>query len=603
MKYIWATNLPSEFLTHWWFVSSYGGLGGWLLSIRLRQKRGRPVNILGINYFFHDTSACVVRDGELVSAIEEERLSRDKHTWEFPNRAIAKAVEESGLRPGDITDVAVSIDPWKHWQRKVVFAPKLGRRMRPFLEHELVRVWARQRKLHQWWRSFFDGIGEPRLHFVGHHLAHIAGSFFVSGYDHAALLSADGSGEWSTTWLGEGNGSGLRCISESFFPHSLGSFYETATEFCGFRPNYDEGKTMGLAPFGDPECFGPAMSRLVSVDDRGRVKVDTSWFEYQNAGSRRYGAEYLEAFGTPRKGGEPFEAHHKDVAAAAQRVLEDRVLEMCAVLEKETTAENLVIAGGVALNSVMNGRILRETRFKDIFVIPAAGDNGTAIGAAFYVHNHVTKSTKRYHLDNPYLGPSYTDAQIEAVLKGSKIPYERSENVCVETAKLLHEGKIVGWFQGRMEIGPRALGNRSILCDPTLPHMKDRINAEVKHREAFRPFAPSVVAERAGEFFDIDVESPFMLKVCQVRPEKRDVLPAITHVDGSARLQTVREEINPRYHALISEFGKLSGVPVVLNTSFNVMGEPIVESPLHAIRCFYTTGLDVLVLGDFIVHK
>ncbi len=561
------------------------------------------MNILGINYFYHDTSACVVRDGDLIVAVEQERFSRDKHTWQFPHAAIERALAESGMEAGDITDVAVSIDPGKHWHRKVLYGPTLGTRVLPFVKHEGVRALIRQHEFKTWWKSFFGAGAPPRLHNVGHHLAHIAGSFFVSGYDRAALLSIDGSGEWSTTWLGETDGKSFRCLSESFFPHSLGSFYESATEFCGFRPNYDEGKTMGLAPFGDPEPFREKMGKLVSVDASGRLRVDTSYFRFHNAGHQRCGARYHEAFGAPRGRHDPIEKRHEDVAAAAQRVLEDRVLEMCAILEKETEADYLVIAGGVALNSVMNGRILRETGFKDVYVMPAAGDNGTSIGAAYYVHNHVHGSTKRFHHADPYLGTQYSPAQIEAVLKECKLPYERSADICADTARMLRDGQIIGWFQGRMEIGPRALGNRSILCDPTLPHMKDKINAEVKHREAYRPFAPSALAERAGEFFDLDVEAPFMLKVCQVRPDQQSKLPAITHVDGSARLQTVREETNPRYHRLISEFGKLSGVPVVLNTSFNIMGEPIVESPVQAIRCFFSTGLDVLVLGDFIVRK
>jgi carbamoyltransferase len=561
------------------------------------------MNILGINYFYHDTSACVVGDGELLTAVEEERLSRDKHTWAFPRRAIDRAIADAGMTFGDITDVAVSIEPRKDWHRKVLFAPRLGRRMLPFVRHELLRARAREREFSTWLATAFQGARAPRLHRVSHHLAHIGGSFFVSPYERAALLSVDGSGEWSTTWIGDAEGSALRCFSESFFPHSLGAFYEAATQFCGFRPNYDEGKTMGLAPMGDAERFYPAMSRLVGVDARGRLKIDPSYFRYQNWGGERFGPKYVAAFGPARRSGEPIEAHHMAVAAAAQRVLEESVLQMCRILERDSPAEHIVIAGGVALNSVMNGRILRETRFRDVYVMPAAGDNGTALGAAYYVYNHVLGQTRRYHHEDPYLGPEYSCQDIETLLAECKLPYTRSPDVCEEVAGILRAGKIVGWFQGRMEVGPRALGNRSILCDPTLPHMKDKINAEVKHREAFRPFAPAVVAERVGEFFDIAVESPFMLKVCDVRPEKRDVLPAITHVDGTARVQTVRREINARFYDLLEAFGRLSDVPVLLNTSFNIMGEPIVESPLQAIRCFYSTGLDVLVLGDCIVGK
>ncbi len=558
--------------------------------------------ILGVNYFYHDTSACIVKDGELLVALEEERFTRKKHTWQFPHTAIAQCLEGTGLEPGDVDHVAVSIDPGKDWHRKVAFGLTLGRRVVPFAKHELWRAWNRQREFKDWFRKTWPGARRPRLHRVGHHLAHIAGSFYVSPYERAALLSMDGSGEWSTTWLGETDGNTFSCFSESLFPDSLGSFYEAATEFCGFQPNYDEGKTMGLAPYGDASRFYPVMKELVKIDADGRVRIDHSFFEFQNWGSRRCGARYHEAFGTPRRGGK-IEAHHQDVAAAAQRVLEERVLEMCRILERRSQADYLVISGGVALNSVMNGRILRETRFKDLYVMPAAGDNGTSIGAAYYAWNHVLGERKRFWHRNPYVGFEYSNAEIEALLKDCKLRYCRSDDVARDAARLLRDGKILGWFQGRMEIGPRALGNRSILADPTLPHMKDKLNAEVKHREAFRPFAPSCVTEARSEYFEITVEAPFMLKVCQVRPEMRERLPAITHVDGSGRLQTVSAEINPRYHALITEFGKLSGIPVVLNTSFNIMGEPIVESPVQAIRCFFSTGIDALAIGDFIVEK
>lgn len=557
--------------------------------------------ILGINHFFHDTSACLVKDGELLVAVEEERFSRDKHTWSFPTRAIAQCFAATGIRPSDIDHVAVSINPTKDLGKKILYAAKLGTKSLPFIKHEFFRARAKQKQLRQWFNATWPD-NKPQLHLIDHHLAHVVGSFYVSPYDHAALLSMDGSGEWSTTYLGEMKGNELTCFSESLFPNSLGSFYEAATQFCGFRPNYDEGKTMGLAPFGDPDVFTEAMSKLVSVDDEGKVHVDLSYFAFQNAGHNRLGQRYIDTFGEPRTDG-PIQKHHEDVAAAAQRVLEDCALKMCRVLEEKSSAEHLVIAGGVGLNSVMNGRILRETRFKDIYVMPAAGDNGTSIGAAYYVYNHVLGEPARFHHDNPYVGTEYRNDALEAVLKNCKLNYRRSTDVCRDTAELLRQGNIIGWFQGRMEIGPRALGNRSILADPTQTAMKDKINAEVKHREAYRPFAPSAITEQYRDYFDLDVEAPFMLKVCPVREEYQPKLPAITHVDGSARLQTVRADTNPRYHRLITEFGKLSGIPVLLNTSFNIMGEPVVESPLQAIRCFFSNGLDVLVMGDFIVSK
>lgn len=559
--------------------------------------------ILGINYFFHDTSACIVRDGELVVALEEERFSRKKHTWDFPHLAIAQSLKTAGLDPLDVDHVAVSIDPTKDWTKKVPHALGLGSRVVPFLKHELWRAFWRQREFRAWFNATWPGAKKPRLHNVSHHVSHIAGAFFVSPFERAALLSMDGSGEWSTTWLGESNGRTFTCFSESYFPNSLGSFYEAATEFCGFKPNYDEGKTMGLAPFGDATHFYDDMAKMVAVDHEGRVTVDQSYFAFANWGAVRCGSRYRSLFGAPRVAPGPFEDRHNDVAAAAQKVLEDRILELCRVLEKRSDAEHLVIGGGVALNSVANGRILRETRFKDIYVMPAAGDNGTSIGAAYYVYNSVLGHTDRHPHEDPYTGLGYSNDEIEKVLRECKLPYVRSVDVEKATAEILKSGQIVGWFQGRSEIGPRALGNRSILCDPTLPHMKAKINAEVKHREAYRPFAPSAIVEARKDFFEIEGEAPFMLNVCMVRPEKVSVLPAVTHVDGSARLQTVRRDTNPRYHALISEFGKLTGIPVILNTSFNIMGEPMVENPVQAIRCFYSTGLDVLVMGDFIVRK
>ncbi|MEX0618659.1 MAG: carbamoyltransferase C-terminal domain-containing protein [Pseudohongiellaceae bacterium] len=557
--------------------------------------------ILGVNYFFHDTSACLVKDGELLLALEEERFSREKHTWKFPSNAVKKCFEISGVSPEEVDHVAVSINPAKDMMKKLVYAGKLFSQSGPFVKHEFLRTWSRQREFNAWLEDTWPEQ-KPVVHMVDHHLAHVVGSYLVSPYEKAALLSMDGSGEWSTTWLGEIDGNEVTCYSESLFPNSLGSFYEAATQFCGFRPNYDEGKTMGLAPFGDAGTFETQMGKLVSVDEHGGVFIDLSYFSYQNAGNNRLGQKYVETFGAERNGG-PIEKYHENVAAAAQRVLEDRVLEMCRVLEKRSSADYLVIAGGVALNSVMNGRILRETRFKDLYVMPAAGDNGTCIGAAYYVHNVKLGNDKRYVHSNPFLGTEYGDEAIEATLRECKLRYEKVDDICMEVARRLHEGEIIGWFQGRMEIGPRALGARSILADPTRAHMKDKINAEVKHREAYRPFAPSAIVEEHRKYFDIEVEAPFMLKVCQVREEYKSRLPAITHVDGSARLQTVSSETHNTYHRLISEFGKLSGIPVVLNTSFNIMGEPMVESPLHAVRCFFSTGLDSLAIGSYLVRK
>jgi carbamoyltransferase len=562
------------------------------------------MNILGINYFYHDSTACIVVDGKLIVAIEEERLSRQKHTDEFPVRAIERCLEIAGLCDGDIDAVAVSIKPSMHWEKKALYALGCGRGIKAFLGHEVGTSRYRQDQFWEWYMACWPrGSKQPPIHWVSHHQAHLAGSFYVSPYEEAALLSLDGSGEWATSFVGYGKGTKVERYNESLFPNSFGSFYEAATEFCGFRPNYDEGKTMGLAPFGDAEVFKDKVAEIVSIGDDGSIKLDTSYFNFQYWRRPYCSQKFYDSFGMPRHHGEEIKKRHEDIAAAFQRVLEDSVLKICRDLQKKTGAKYLVIAGGVALNSVMNGRIIRETDFEDLYVMPAAGDNGTAIGAAFFVWNGIEGKARSFVHDNPYVGTSYSREDYEVVIKEAKLNAVWHEDIASEAARLLHEGNILGWFQGAMEIGPRALGNRSILADASNPGMKDKINAEVKHREAYRPFAPSVPVEYVKDYFEIDVEAPFMLKVCDVIPDKRDCVPAITHVDGSARVQTVRKETNPLYHDLICKFGKLSGVPVVLNTSFNVMGEPIVESPVDAIRCFFSTGLDKLVIGNYVISK
>ncbi|MGF1642797.1 MAG: carbamoyltransferase [Thiotrichales bacterium] len=566
------------------------------------QRSGRSTAILGLNYAFHDSSACIVQDGHLVCALEEERFTRVKHTSAFPATAIKRCLRIAGLAPSDITHVAVSLKPTLHWPCRAWHGLRHLPRSLPFVRAELTRAFWHRRGLRDWYRGLWPDSG-PTLHFIPHHHSHAAGSFLISPYESAAILSLDGSGEWSTAFTGRGAGTQIEPYSESWFPHSLGSFYEAATEFCGFQPNYDEGKTMGLAPLGDPERFYRDFRAMVALDPRGVIRVDPRWFDYRFGGHHRCGPFFNQRFGAPREPGAPFESHHLDVAAAAQRVLEECGLAMANQLHARTGERQLVIAGGVALNSVMNGRILRETPFDDVYIMAAAGDNGTAIGAAYVLYHSVLGYPRAFVHTSPHLGTEYDNAAIKRVLDEAKLSYRVHDDVVPVTAELLRQRRIVGWFQGRMEIGPRALGSRSILADPTDPAMKDRINAEVKHREAFRPFAPSTVVEARADFFDLGVEDPFMLKVCHVLPDRRATLPAITHVDGTARLQTVARATHPRYHALIERFGVLSGVPVVLNTSFNVMGEPIVESPLDAVRCFYSTGIDDLVIGDFVVSK
>lgn len=563
------------------------------------------MNILGLNYYFHDSTACIVQNDNLLIAIEEERLTRAKHTFKFPHRAIQRCLKDTSLAAADIDVIAVSIKPELDGFKKLKYAIRNFPKSLPFLKYELSLYYWQRKEFWEWVKSTWpDKALRPAIHFIPHHLTHAAGTFFVSPYDSAAIMSVDGSGEWASSMLGHGVGSNVETFSTSYFPMSLGSVYESITQYCGFKPCYDEGKTMGLAPLGNCETFKEKVKNIITVDSEGHIQIDISYFEYQYWKKNLCSHKFHQIFGPPRDPGNPeFDQHHLDVAAAFQWLLEERCLEMAKILKEKTREQYLIVAGGVALNSVMNGRLVRESGFDDIYVMPAAGDNGTAIGAAYYALHAIYKKPRNFVHRDPYVGTEYSNNEIKSVIEECKLNAEYHEDIEAIAARHLHDGSILCWFQGKMEIGPRALGNRSILANPTLTTMKDKINAEVKHREAYRPFAPSCTVEAKNDYFDIAVEAPFMLKVCDVKPEHRETLPAITHVDGSARLQTVRKEINPRYHRLLTEMGKLNGVPVLLNTSFNIMGEPIVESPIQAIRCFFSTGLDVLVIGNYLIKK
>jgi carbamoyltransferase len=436
---------------------------------------------------------------------------------------------------------------------------------------------------------------------VGHHEAHAASTFFASGFDDAAVLTLDRGGDFLSTTLGHGQGSRLTTLKEVRNPHSLGEMYTAVTGWLGFHPNADEGKVMGLAPYGS-DALVPAFRDFVRLTPNGLFEVNLTWFRYQfEAGplSKRY----LERFGPPRVPESEITLHHQNVAFGVQAITEEAGLHMAKALHAMTGSKNLALSGGVALNSVMNARLLAETPFEHIFIQPAAGDAGNALGAALHAWHHTFGKPREWRMEHAFFGPEYADAEFKELLASRKLPFREDADPPAEAAELLSRSKIVGWFQGRSEVGPRALGARSILADPRRPEMKDIVNAEVKHREGFRPFAPSVLDERGPEFFEGYYPNPFMLLVLPIRKEKQEVIPAVTHVDGTGRLQSVMRRGNELYYRLIEEFERKTGVPVVLNTSFNLRGEPIVHRPEEALADFLGTGMDALFLGPYLLEK
>jgi carbamoyltransferase len=560
------------------------------------------MNILGIGGYSHDSAAALVCDGQLVAAVAEERLTRNKHQGGLPRNAIDYCLETAGLQPSDIDYVGAYMDP------KLRRSKRWGYRSKQLLSHPLyASAYMGYEVIHnsRYVRDMKQAIGPgASLHYMEHHPAHVASSFLVSPYDEAALLSIDYIGEWTSTWAGKGNGTSIEAQHEIAYPHSLGVFYSAITDYLGFLRASDEYKVMGLASYGEPEYIDEFRNIVQEAGDW--YAMDLSWTAWHYAPGSRTGYfsdKFIKRFGPARQKGEPVETRHENIAASAQLILEETVLRMANYLHDETQSKNLCLAGGVALNCSMNGRLQRESPFENIFIQPAAGDDGIAIGGAFQLYHQFSGKPREYEMRHAYYGPGYTDDEISNALESLDVSYTTTDQVETDTAKYIADGKIVGWFQGRMEFGPRALGSRSILTDPTRDDMKDRLNAVVKHREPFRPFAPSCLAEKADEYFEDCGNSPYMLFVQPVRADKRSVIPAVTHVDGTARVQTVEKDINPRYYGLIEEFEKIKGVPVVVNTSFNVMGEPIVNTPEDAIRCFQGTGIDVLVLGNCIVEK
>jgi carbamoyltransferase len=576
--------------------------------------------ILGINAYHGNASAAIIADGRLVAAVEEERFNRVKYAAGFPSAAIRYCLDTAGITLSEVDHIAIPRNPWARLGTKLLYAMRM-----PSFARERAKVMARFVGIPEALAQAFDVSPEKiraTFHRIEHHQAHLASTFFVSPFEQAALLSADGLGDFASTMWGTGRGNRMNIDGAIAFPHSLGLYYTAVSQYLGFRKFGDEYKVMGLAAYGEP-AYLDEFRHIVATNGGVGFRLGLKYFKHHRTGpdmtwsdavkTPEIGAmfsDYMaERLGPARDPAAPVEKVHRDGAATLQARLEEVLFEMLRALHARTKQKSVCLAGGVAFNCVANGKIFDQTPFEQIFVQPASGDAGLAIGAAYYVHHQTLGQPRSFVMKDAYWGPGYTSEQIRAAVAASRLQGEGMEiselhesAIAKEAAKEIAAGKILGWFQGRAEWGPRALGNRSIVADPRRPDMKDILNARIKHREMFRPFAPSVLAEATGEYFEKSDPCPFMTQAYSVRPEKRDAIPAPTHVDGTGRLQTVTQEANPRYWGLIREFGNLTGVPVVLNTSFND-NEPIVCRPEEAIECFLRTKMDVLVLGDLLVRK
>lgn len=591
------------------------------------------MRILGLSAFYHDSAAALLVDGRLVAAAQEERFSRIRHDAGFPTLAVDYCLTAAGIRPGDIDQVVFYDKPFLKFERLLDTYLSVAPRgfasfftaMPAWLGDKLFqkdKILKHLRKL--------DGAVDwnKRLLFSEHHLSHAASAFFPSPFDEAVVLTIDGVGEWSTTSVGVGRGNTLELHKELHFPHSLGLLYSAFTYYTGFRVNSAEYKVMGLAPYGQPRYRDLILDTLVDLRDDGSFRLNQDYFDYCT-GLTMTNARFAELFGRPvRSADDPLEPFHMDMAASVQVVCEEVMLRLTRALAKEYGLPNLCLAGGVALNCVANGKILRDGAFRKLWVQPAAGDAGGAVGAAlvaWHMREKKPRSVDGVHdaMSGAYLGPDFAQAEIERRLRAVGGVFSVEPDIIGATAAEIAAQKTVGWFQGRMEFGPRALGSRSILGDPRSAEMQSVVNLKVKARESFRPFAPAVLREDSAAWFDLDVDSPYMLMVADVHPDhrialtpdqeklegmallkvRRSEIPAVTHIDYSARLQTVHADTNPRFHALISRFKDLTGCPVILNTSFNVRGEPIVCTPEEAFRCFMGTGIDTLVVGDCLLRK
>lgn len=593
------------------------------------------MKILGLSAYYHDSAAALVLDGKIVAAAQEERFTRKKHDAGFPHYAVAFCLAQAGLKPAELDFVTFYDKPFLKFERLLEtylsFAPRgftqFATALPVWLKEKLFQKDLLIREL----KGISPDIDwQAKLLFSEHHLSHAASAFYPSPFEEAAVLTMDGVGEWTTTSLAIGHGSDLKVTKEIHFPHSLGLLYSAFTYYIGFKVNSGEYKVMGLAPFGVPRYAQRIYDHLIDLKTDGSFRLDQAYFNYCT-GLTMTNNRFNELFGgSPRKSDEPLTQRHMDLAASVQTMTEEVMLRLTRAIARETGMKNLCLAGGVALNCVANGKILRDGQFENIWIQPAAGDAGGALGAALAAH-HLYKGQprnvdgQRDSMKGSYLGPSFAQSEIEQRLTaaGAKFEVLPDEALFQACARDLAAGKVLGWFQGRMEFGPRALGGRSILGDPRSPTMQQTMNLKVKYRESFRPFAPSVLREQGAEWFELDGDSSYMLLVADVAKDKRismtdaeqalfgidklnvprSGIPAVTHVDYSARIQTVHRDTNPRYHALISRFNELTGCAVVVNTSFNVRGEPIVCTPEDAFRCFMGTEIETLAVGNCFLRK
>jgi len=591
------------------------------------------MKILGISCYFHDAAAALLQDGMLVAAAEEERFSRKKHDYEFPQRAIDFCLGAGGINARDLDYVVFFEKPFLKFERLMITTLQTFPHSHKVFREAMIS-WLGEKL---WIKQLIEkrlGVSEAKILFSDHHASHAASAFYCSPFDEAAILTVDGVGEWTTATLSVGKGTEIKRLKEIPFPHSIGLLYSAFTAFLGFEVNEGEYKVMGMAPFGKPR-YVDKVHKLIRIDNDGSFELDMDYFCFHHSTDRTYNEKFVALFGEPRDpksnfftastgypsyfGAKPDgwedlsrrNEFYADIAASIQAVTEEVLLQLARNAYKETGLKQLCMAGGVALNSVANGKILRDTPFESLYVQPAAGDGGGAIGAALYGYHAVLGKPRRFVMEHGYWGQEQSSGEIQSFLEQNGIPYrsiENEEKLIAYTVDRLQEGKVIGWSQGRFEWGPRALGNRSILADARRADMKDIVNTKIKFREPFRPFAPSVLADRTEEFFALPnagkhFPARFMLYVVDVKEDKREIIPAITHVDGTGRLQTVHKETNPRYYRLIDTFGQATEVPVILNTSFNLRGEPIVNTPKEAFHTFSESGMDVLVLNQFVIEK